>query len=77
MLRRNPFRPFRADLIEARVRLRERRHIKVCERSIASVAGVTVVDRAVAQRWQWTKNYAVRFCPIASNCAFCSSLSVA
>src|SRR5260370_16417540 len=28
MLRRNPFRPFLADFIEARVRLRERRHIK-------------------------------------------------
>jgi hypothetical protein len=50
MLRRNPFRPFLADFIEARVRLRERRHIKVCEGSIASVAGVTVVDRTVAQR---------------------------
>jgi len=77
MLRRNPLRPFRANPIEARVRLRERRHIKVHEGSMAPVAGVTVVDRAVARRWQWTKNYAVRFCPIASNCAFCSSLSVA
>src|SRR5260370_35883880 len=28
VLRRNPFRPFMADFIEARVRLRERRHIK-------------------------------------------------
>src|ERR1700686_1975293 len=76
MLRRNPFRPFLADFIEARVRLRERRHIKVCEGSIASVAGVTVVDRTVAQLRQRTGNYAVRFCPIASNSAFCSSLSV-
>jgi len=59
MLRRNPFRPFLADLIEARVRLGERRHIKVCEGSIASVAGVTMVDRALAQRWQWMGNYAV------------------
>jgi hypothetical protein len=49
----------------------------LCARSIASVAGATVVDRAVAQRWQWMRNYAVRFCPIASNCTFCSSLSVA
>jgi len=57
MLRRNPFRPFLADLIEARVRLGERRHIKVCEGSIASVAGVTMVDRALAQRWQWMGNY--------------------
>jgi hypothetical protein len=77
MLRRDPFRPFLADFIEARVRLRERRPIKVCEGSIASVCGVTVVDRAVTQRWQRVGNYAVRFCPIASNCAFCSSLSVA
>ena len=66
-----------ADFMQARVRLGVRRHIKVCEASIASVAGVTVVDLAVAQRRQWMANYAVRFCPIASNCALCSSLSVA
>ncbi len=30
VLRRNPFRPFLADFIETRVRLRERRHIEVC-----------------------------------------------
>jgi hypothetical protein len=59
VLRRNPFRPFLADLIEARIRLGERRHIKVCEGSIASVAGVTVVDRAVAQRWQWMGSVSV------------------
>jgi hypothetical protein len=28
-------------------------------------------------RWRKIENYAVRFGPIASNCAFCSSLSVA
>jgi hypothetical protein len=37
MLRRDPFRPFLADFIEARVSLRERRHTKVYEGSIASV----------------------------------------
>jgi hypothetical protein len=41
-----------------------------------TLPGAAVVDRAVAQRWQRIGNYAVRFCPIASNCAFCSSLSV-
>ena len=66
-----------ADFIEAGFASEERRHIKVCEGPISSAADVTVVDRAVARRRQWMANYAVRFCPIASNCAFCSSLSVA
>ena len=48
-----------------------------CARSIASVDGERVVAVAVAQSGQRTGNYAVRFCPIASNCVFCSSLSVA
>jgi len=51
--------------------------LRNCCPHLQAATSVTVVDRTVAQRWQKTGNHAVRFCPIASNCAFCSSLSVA
>jgi hypothetical protein len=54
--------------------------------SVSSIANLCCRDRGdvpVLRIGPWLSdrnrsgNYAVRFCPIASNCAFCSSLSVA